>query len=57
MTNMTVAELKEMIKNLNDTDEVIFIKEVEEKDWNSGMVIGTYEQVEKNIVRVEKKEA
>lgn len=57
MTNMTVAELKEMIKNFNDTDEVIFIKEVEEKDWNSGMVIGTYEQVEKNIVRVEKKEA
>lgn len=57
MTNMTVAELKEMIKNLNDTDEVVFIKEVEEKDWNSGIVIGTYEQVEKNIVRVEKKEA
>lgn len=57
MTNITVAELKEMIKNLNDTDEVVFIKEVEEKDWNSGIVIGTYEQVEKNIVRVEKKEA
>ena len=44
---MTVAEIKEMIKNMKDTDEVIFVKQTYDRD-------GYPYEVKENIVAIVK---
>jgi len=44
---MTVVEIKEMIKNMKDTDKVIFVKETTDRD-------GYPYEVKENIVAIVK---
>ena len=44
---MTVAEIKEMVKNMKDTDKVIFVKEALDRD-------GYPYEVKENIIAIVK---